>query len=301
MRNYTLLVNSPNSELEDRLRHYEGEEKGIPRFMHPYGRGLDPESVIAIDLYKNGSQIHWPVEGPTNGRKVEMPERKASLEQSKKSRLNAAWTIGNSDTEWQFMTTFTYPQTYHDSLTYSDVVSHRNRITSNVRKNYQGQHFAWILEFTKKGAPHFHFFWGHGPLADQLKTDPRKTVKRNGQETMLSRGKGDEDLVRWWSLGADDGSQAYARFQHGGITEYLRHPEGAAAYVAKEAGKREQKKAPWHVSAWWGSGPNSIKPILEESIEMRVDDYIEKYGEVMLSKLFERADRWEQTESLLRG
>ena len=288
MRDYTVLVNSPKSGIAERLEYYEGIDRECPPYMHPYGRGLDSQTVLKVDIYKSGSRIHWPLEVPVSQIK-EMPERKASLSQSAKSRLNAAWKIGNADTEWYAMTTLTYPKTYWDSLTYKDVVSHRTKFKDSVRSKYPKQDTAWILEFTKAGAPHFHFFWGDGPLTEAIKSEPKRKIERHGNKTEVANGQADMDIVGWWSNHADDCSVEFLKYQTGGITEVLRFPEGAAAYVAKEAGKREQKDAPWHVGAWWGLGPNSIKPVLEETITMTVEEYINRYGEVMLSKLFERA------------
>jgi hypothetical protein len=68
------------------------------------------------------------------------------------------------------------------------------------------------------------------------------------------RGGFDDWLVNAWIAATGNCSEAFSRFQRGGIVEVLRSPDAAARYIAKEAGKREQKELPEGVEGgkrWW--------------------------------------------------
>jgi hypothetical protein len=116
--------------------------------------------------------------------------------------------------------------------------------------------WGWIMEYQARGVVHYHIFLGsdfadccttHGPSGMEF-------VVRNGRETSLVRGHFDDWVVNQWIAATGNNSDAFARFQRGGIIELFRTPDAAARYVAKEAGKREQKALPEGCEGgrrWW--------------------------------------------------
>lgn len=187
------------------------------------------------------------------------------------------------------MTTLTYPLSRVPSE-YEETKRHRDGFLKRAGKAYPGSLSAWILEFTKAGAAHYHIFWG-GAIAEVMRDAPREVVLRSGHEggarmkTEVIRGEVDARLVKWWTNQAGDGSPEFSRFQSGGITEVIRHPSGAARYAAKEAGKRTQKHAPFLVGQWWNISRDA-RPVIVSRRKVRVGYYVDKYGPVMMRHIF---------------
>lgn len=49
--------------------------------------------------------------------------------------------------------------TYHNNLPDSEALKkHMNNFLTQLRKKYQGINYLWILEFQRRGAPHFHLY-----------------------------------------------------------------------------------------------------------------------------------------------
>ena len=285
MREY-LLVNVPKCD-DDRTGDFGPH--------NPYSHGLTDSTRLTVDEYKFGRRVHWPI----NTESCPVPDRCESMTQSIKSRMNAAWKINNAETDWRIMVTLTYPESVWEDLNYDVVANHRSRIIRALKDAYGTElHRAWFLEFTKKGAPHFHLYLGGQTAASIVLTEPTETVNRsrskdrqnwsgqiqNTYRVDLCRGKLEDVVRRVWDSCASDQSSNYELFQGGGICEVLRDPQAAGKYAAKEAGKRVQKDAPWPVKAWWGLAPKSISPRLRRTYEITLSDYVDLYGAIMYSK-----------------
>lgn len=184
-----------------------------------------------------------------------------SGEQSPKSRRRAAFAFGNAAVDLQWMATLTWPGSHHVDGPTAKTALKRLQEWLRRRDILAG----WILEFHRSGQPHFHLF------LPGLPDFPTRTVTRCGQATRVDccQGWALEFVSAWMrSIGSDDW-----RFNKGGILERLRLPGAAGRYVAKEACKRAQKRAPdgwgW-VGRWWGI-PRGWKPRPIRSYEIPDD------------------------------
>lgn len=242
---------------------------------------LPIDGEIEVVEHRNGLKLEFP----SKGNPVPPETRETSTrEQSGKSRRNCAFTLGNAETNWLAMITLTYrmpPDSYDECNT------HRTRVLESLRKKWGKFDFAWFLEFTKAGAPHFHVFVGDsGPVGNAIRNSPTELVKRRGTETEIVRGEFESDVVRLWSNQVGDESPGFKKYQRGGIVELLRHPDAAGRYAAKEAGKRAQKKAPWPVKRWWYIS-TSVRPEPRQRRVVSVRDYLELFPDGrMVSTLY---------------
>ncbi|MEO0852231.1 MAG: hypothetical protein AAFY15_01830 [Cyanobacteria bacterium J06648_11] len=267
---------------------------------HPFRHGLEPSTVLEVETYSGGGKVvKWPLEGPDRLPEPDFddgldPARRdlekfvrPSLEQSRKSRIRAAWTLGNSRSPFRAMSTLTFPADEAPS-DYEELRRMRTGFLKRAMKAYPKSGYGWILEFTKKGTPHFHVFWT-GEIVDAM--NESEIVTRRGHDggdpipTEIVRGKVDARIQTWWRNQTRIESEEFLRFQAGGITEILRSPEGAARYVAKEAAKRCQKISPFPVSQWWGMS-NDLRPRKVRSHFITVSDYLDLYGDVMMARIF---------------
>lgn len=267
----------------------------------PYAAGLTDWDEVDVEIFPNGSRrVSWPLEGPEivpedfeelDCRSVVRRDRdrlKASNQQSKKSRLRAAWTLSASPVSWAHMVTLTYRPPHFPS-DYEGVSDHRKRFTKRLLKSFPDSDVAWILEFTRRKVPHFHLFIA-GEVSRRLSQEP--VTVRNGQrfdgitrDRITCSGPTADRIVQWWTNQAGDGSEEFQRFQSGGIVEVITNPEGAGKYVAKEAGKRDQKHGPFLVWKWWGISDRA-RPVSTHSVKMTVGDYVAIYGPKMMRHLF---------------
>jgi hypothetical protein len=167
--------------------------------------------------------------------------------------------MGNAETNWVAMLTLTYrvsPQP-------ADLVRHRRAFLARLERRFPACHWAWILEFQRRGAPHYHLFFGDGgPLGVAIEESPLVTVMRHGTPTQVLCGDLARSLADWWIEIVSDTDPRFRAFQGGGILERMRSPDAAGRYAAKEAGKRVQKSLPpgWPGGfRWWGMC-RAIKP-----------------------------------------
>jgi hypothetical protein len=251
----------------------KGQKKGpksVPRMAHVLDR-VPIDGELEVVEYRNGIQIKFPSKGDP-----EPPEERtrASNEQSGKSRRRCAFTLGNAETNWLAMLTLTYrvaPESYEE------VAEHRKRLLESMRKKWGKFDFAWFLEFTRKGTPHFHVFIGDGGnVGDIIRNSPIRQVNRRGKKTDVVGGDFEASIVRWWTRQVGDESEGFRKYQNGGIVELLRTPDAAGRYAAKEAGKRVQKSAPWPVRQWWYIS-DSVRPEQRHDRVISVKDYLKAF------------------------
>lgn len=268
--------------------------------MTPQELGLTDEDFVTVEAYGGGGfQVHWPLDGPqlnewdyfddgADPSRRDLTRLNRSNEQSKKSRLRAAWTLSNALCEWEFMTTLTYPKT-NIPETYEETAKHRNAFLRRAKKVWPNLAVGWILEFTKKKAAHYHVFWGL-EAAQAMRAMPTQTLTGRKfcgtvRDRVVVRGEVDERIQLWWRNQAGDGSEAFAKFQAGGITEKILDPKGAGKYVAKEAGKRDQKIAPFLVGQWYDVSRN-VRPKVKRVFKMTVGDYRSIFGNEVYKNIF---------------
>jgi hypothetical protein len=137
---------------------------------------------------------------------------------------------------------------------------------------HSGCQWGWIMEFQGRGVVHFHVFIELPLLLRCRLLEPAclQRVSRHGRATDLVRGYLG-DLARDSWLADLPGRNAKAEaFNAGGIVELLRTPDAAGRYIAKEAGKRAQKRLPEGVRAcgrWWYLNP-AFRPKASRTVEV---------------------------------
>lgn len=225
---------------------------------------LPGSCFVEIEDYRNGSLIRYPSAGAPP--QSERAESRATKEQSVRSRLQAAWSLGNAEMDWAVMATLTYREA---PSSYAEADKHRRRMRDAIRRKWPSVQWAWILEFQSRGAAHFHFFLSAPP---GFAEEDRETVTRKGRKTELLRGEIERFIVSRWIDAVGDAHRDFLSFQWGGIVEALRSPDAAGRYAAKEAAKRVQKAAPWPVKRWWGMSRQGT-PRLRRTRRMTVEEF----------------------------
>lgn len=131
-----------------------------------------------------------------------------------------------------------------------------------LRRDYDTAcQWGWIMEYQRREVVHYHIFFGADFVSRNGidRSGSVETILRRGVATSILRGSFDDWATSQWISATEDHSDAFRKFQEGGICEYFRSPDGAAKYVAKEASKRHQKALPEGVDGgslwWWISKP----------------------------------------------
>ena len=201
----------------------------------------------------------------------EPPERNPLGPWSRKSRKKLLFLANNCGVEWLSLLTLTYPECWPTSGRVC--ARHLHNFFRAVERIWPGFRYLWVREFQRRGAPHWHILFDHAG------TGRRLTYRRpEGFEGPPSLGW--VSLHRWASRRwqetiADFGTPAGIR---AGIRwEELRSKDGGAAYIARYAGKREQKTIPWgfeHPGRWWSPSNDVAARIPEHSVEITFEEYL---------------------------
>lgn len=185
----------------------------------------------------------WAANPPTDP-----GERGEIYELSTKSQRKLALYASNSPVEFASMVTVTYPMDFPADGKL--VKKHLNALLCVIRARFPGFQYLWVLEFQRRGAPHFHIFTDielPAPLRPMKRSCGRtnKTVRVNWE---LHDWLGD----RWFDIvGSDDEKHRLV----GAAWEVLEKRDGCARYIAKEAYKTFQKVVPEdfrNVGRFWG-------------------------------------------------
>jgi len=246
----------------------------------PERDGPEPDPFpqpIPVTLYSRSARIHWPSTPPKpkasgNGRHgvyaVDCPRCICSWgpcpghpeagrieSMSAKSRRRAVFAFLNAPHPWSHLVTLTFPDQPRDPRAAFD------RLTRDMRERHKMNHqWGWVMEYQRREVVHYHLFlgrdWiqtnGYEPL---LRPEP---VSSEPGARIVDRGLLDRYFVAAWIQAARIDSKDFIAFQKGGIVEPFRSPDAAARYVAKEAGKREQKRLPEGIEGgrrWWYLSP----------------------------------------------
>lgn len=212
---------------------------------------------VTIHLHPVGAEIIR--KGPP---KPGAPRRGSISDMSLKSRLRAAYQFGNAPRAWGVMVTLTFPaqpEQPKDAL-----VRWRRAMRDILRPDVQ---WGWIMEFQTRGVIHYHVFIERSSLLSDGLLWPHciRRVMRHGRATDLVGGRLEYLCVTRWLACLPVITAEAEAFNWGGIVELMRTPEAAGRYIAKEAGKRHQKKLPEGVEAagrWWWLNPRFNPPTL---------------------------------------
>lgn len=138
--------------------------------------------------------------------------------------------------------------TYHETIV-SDgrlLKKHLNRFLTQIRKHYPTAEYLWILEFQRRGAPHFHIFL----------TLPRGTEGLH------------DFLARTWNHIAEPDSKKHLRF-HLDKKNFIDWSMGSGSYLCKYLDKEHQKAVPLNFSdigRFWGNSRGIVRE--PEPVEM---------------------------------
>jgi hypothetical protein len=174
------------------------------------------------------------------------------MDQSDPSRRRAAFAFLTAECDWLAMTTLTYHADPPGGA--DDVVKHQERLARAFRERWGEPIDGWMKEFQGRGVPHFHLFHAVESEAGKAIAAGTRELRDDGRE--VTRG-GFDFWIRdtWLKISGQLGDADARWFNARGITEFFETPSGAAAYVAKENAKREQKVLPEGygdgIGRWW--------------------------------------------------
>lgn len=259
--------------------------RNLPAWVDP--ACYPQQGKITVTHHKRGSVLGWP--SPVKVARSRPAEvERASTEQSVKSRLRAAYNLGNAECSWVAMLTLTYRVPPAD---YDRVREDRERFLDRMRKRFGPTQVGWILEFQRRGAAHFHIWIGDDcELGRRLASEPTRERTRKGVTRRVCSGESSEWIASAWVDIVGDSDPRFLRFQSGGIVELMDNADGAGRYAAKEAAKRVQKSAPWPVSQWWGMS-RSLLPKSRHQTAITVADFRKRFPDMpALSRLWARLE-----------
>lgn len=128
------------------------------------------------------------------------------------------------------------------------------------RRRFPDSNYLWILEFQKRGAPHYHILTD---VYDILYRD-RVWLATVWSDRMISRDMFDPVRHKQALLDAEFEKTFKVHF-HRKVWEPIREGDGAARYIAKYALKMEQKEVPEiysNVGRFWGASSEVLRPLV---------------------------------------
>jgi hypothetical protein len=153
------------------------------------------------------------------------------------------------------MLTLSYPAAFPNSGTV--VKYHWNQLRTNLKRWYDDFSYVWVLEFQKRGAPHFH-------VLNTLDPRPADRIKVADRWAKIVAGKNVPDRYKVYQV---------HRFPK--QWEKFRLEDGAKRYILKYALKPYQKEVPhkfWDVGRFWGCSYDVRKSIPDPKWAFEADD-----------------------------
>lgn len=181
---------------------------------------------VQVEMYRRDTKVRLRPYGgyprPVGGRRGQVNGFTAA------SRRRARFTLNNACVEWKAIVTLTYPRQYPSTAASKE---HLQALLDRLRRRFPGFHYFWVLEFQRRGAPHYHL------LVDVR--IPREWLARAWFEIV---GSGDERHLR-----------------AGVRIEAPRSQDGVRAYVSKYLSKLDQKDAEGWTGRYWGSSRGLVQ------------------------------------------
>jgi len=189
--------------------------------MAHYETKILENEIVNLEIYQKDIRVKTQRvgNGGGGGRKGEISEL------SEKSRKELAFVANNTDIEFLYMVTLTYPSDYPgDGQT---IKRELDTFFKRVKRQYGEFSYLWFLEFQGRGAPHFHI--------------------------LLTIEIGKEWCSKSWYEVVQSGDVKHLKA--GTKVEKLRSVEGGKRYAVKYATKTKQKAVPKdfrNVGRFWG-------------------------------------------------
>lgn len=197
--------------------------------MANYDTKIKPNEIVNLEIYQKDVIVRSTREGNGGGG----GKKEQISELSEKSRKNLAFVANNTDVEFLYMVTLTYPSEYPGNGV--TIKRELDAFFKRVKRQYGQFSYLWFLEFQGRGAPHFHI--------------------------LLTIEIGKEFCSRAWFEIVQSGDEKHLRA--GTRVEKLRSSEGGKRYAVKYATKTRQKAVPQgfrDVGRFWGCS-RDVKPI----------------------------------------
>ena len=159
---------------------------------------------------------------------------------SSKSKLRLLKSIRNTDCILKSFVTLTYPRKFASNGRL--VKQHFNNFLTQLRKYYGNFNYAWVLEFQKRGAPHFHI------IIDKSV----KILTSTGAGNLASNTSFMSEI--WYNI-VNSGDSRHLRY--GVDIQPVTDPNtfALASYFSKYMTKEGQKDVPFYyrdVGRFWG-------------------------------------------------
>lgn len=204
------------------------------------------ESVLTMKIYPKDIHVtsHNPAPRPFKWLTPEEKVKEEEKKQQKRGRIKKfsfgsikrlRFLLRNVADTMEYEAGLTYPNEFpNDGLL---VKEHFHKLRQ--RLNYYGYKFIWVLEFQRRGAPHFHM--------------------------LLNKEITHEELAKMWFKIVGSGDLKHLK--RGVHVAPIRSKEGMAKYFATYLSKQEQKHVPLayqNVGRFWGSSQDLLKCVVKK-------------------------------------
>lgn len=201
---------------------------------------------LGFSVYPSAVRVHRNPELVPKQSRSQIGKKKSIDGFSVKSRRKLRFTATNSFPALTSQIVLTYPAEFPQDGKESK--KHISVFLNNFRHKYKGVPYLWVLEFQKRGAPHYHFFTSL-PVTEE-------------NHLWLAR--------TWVRIACDDREDAFNFHTHS--KNMIPWNMGNGAYVCKYIEKENQKDVPEgyiNVGRFWGASRGLVPdPIFLDAEEM---------------------------------
>lgn len=209
---------------------------------------------IKCTQYRHGAITEgWPPRWPRCS-SANVP-RGTIKSQSKRSLIRAAWNITNAEADFDVFSTLTFRVKHRDP---KECLRRFLRLALGL--DGLTSRYAWVQEYQERGIVHYHVLWcwTDSYFGKQGLIPEWRRLHRRGQDVFVLGGTQERSLVGAWVQATGDTSDAFWKFQTGGVHERVERPELAGKYLGSYAGKEAQKELPdgeAPAGRWWFLSP----------------------------------------------
>lgn len=239
------------------------------------GAQQDDGSISHLSVFRNACKVHR-TNSYTPAILWKRASRRGKIDSfSNKSRARLKFVAGNCFPLLvsQFLLSYGADNTPADGIETHD---HLARFLDAIRKKYPGSTYLWVLEFQKRGVPHFHVFFSFPPSAKKHAWIADKWCK-------ITKGTLGQYMV------------------HHHPNNFVRWEMKKGGYLCKYLEKKEQKHVPnnfENVGRFWGCSRNMVPspdqwffPDLEKIIVENIDSITGEIHRTNIPKLLYRTLR----------
>lgn len=199
--------------------------------------------VVGVEQYRNGViKVIRKSELSNVSRETIRGDRVDITEFSARARAALAFVVAATSVEFKSILTLTYGNFWPHDMQVSKV--HLNAFLTALRVRYgRPLNYVWVIEFQKRGAPHYHILLSiERPSSELINNFAWKWA--NIVTPKIDLGKDelvDDDIM-------DDFYKVHRVHSHPKAWENIRSKDGATRYITKYCLKPEQKEVPAHIT-----------------------------------------------------